>query len=69
MLPNSNVTTRILQDLERARSFYSSKLGLEPVEQQPGASAITAAAAIRRAAGRAGCPAATRPGASLGRTR
>jgi pimeloyl-ACP methyl ester carboxylesterase/catechol 2,3-dioxygenase-like lactoylglutathione lyase family enzyme len=37
MLQNSNVAARIpAQDLERARSFYSSKLGLEPVEERPG---------------------------------
>jgi catechol 2,3-dioxygenase-like lactoylglutathione lyase family enzyme len=37
MLENSDVATRIpAQDLARARSFYSSKLGLEPVEERPG---------------------------------
>ncbi|AGW93024.1 MULTISPECIES: VOC family protein [Cupriavidus] len=37
MLQNSDVATRIpAQDLARARSFYSSKLGLEPVEERPG---------------------------------
>jgi catechol 2,3-dioxygenase-like lactoylglutathione lyase family enzyme len=37
MLKNSNVAARIpAQDLERARVFYSSKLGLEPVEERPG---------------------------------
>ena len=33
----SAVATRLpAQDLERARSFYSEKLGLEPVEERPG---------------------------------
>ena len=37
MLQDSNVAARIpAQDLERARSFYSSKLGLDPVEERPG---------------------------------
>jgi catechol 2,3-dioxygenase-like lactoylglutathione lyase family enzyme len=37
MLQHSDVTTRIpAQDLARARSFYSSKLGLEPIEERPG---------------------------------
>ncbi|UIF90684.1 VOC family protein [Cupriavidus sp. UYPR2.512] len=37
MLQNGNVAARIpAQDLTRARSFYSSKLGLEPVEERPG---------------------------------
>ncbi|SCU88274.1 conserved hypothetical protein [Cupriavidus necator] len=37
MLQNSDVAARIpAQDLARARSFYSSKLGLEPVEERPG---------------------------------
>ena len=37
MLQNSNVAARIpAQDLERARSFYSSKLGLESIEERPG---------------------------------
>jgi catechol 2,3-dioxygenase-like lactoylglutathione lyase family enzyme len=37
MLQSSNVAARIpAQDLERARSFYSSRLGLEPVEERPG---------------------------------
>lgn len=37
MLKDSDVAARIpAQDLERARAFYSSKLGLEPVEERPG---------------------------------
>jgi catechol 2,3-dioxygenase-like lactoylglutathione lyase family enzyme len=37
MLEHGNVATRLpAQDLERARSFYAEKLGLEPVEERPG---------------------------------
>ena len=37
MLANAAVSTRLpAKDLERARRFYSEKLGLEPVEQRPG---------------------------------
>jgi catechol 2,3-dioxygenase-like lactoylglutathione lyase family enzyme len=37
MLKNGRVATRLpAQDLERARVFYSSKLGLDPVEERPG---------------------------------
>jgi catechol 2,3-dioxygenase-like lactoylglutathione lyase family enzyme len=37
MLKDGNVAARIpAQDLERARAFYSSKLGLDPVEERPG---------------------------------
>jgi predicted enzyme related to lactoylglutathione lyase len=37
MLQNSDVSTRIpARDLVRARAFYSTKLGLEPVEERPG---------------------------------
>jgi catechol 2,3-dioxygenase-like lactoylglutathione lyase family enzyme len=37
MLRNSNVSTRLpARDLERARRFYAEKLGLEPIEEQPG---------------------------------
>jgi catechol 2,3-dioxygenase-like lactoylglutathione lyase family enzyme len=37
MLEQSSVSTRLpAQDLERARSFYSEKLGLDPVEERPG---------------------------------
>lgn len=37
MLNDSDVATRLpAQDLERARSFYAEKLGLEPVEERPG---------------------------------
>jgi catechol 2,3-dioxygenase-like lactoylglutathione lyase family enzyme len=33
----SHVATRLpAQDLERARTFYADKLGLEPVEERPG---------------------------------
>jgi catechol 2,3-dioxygenase-like lactoylglutathione lyase family enzyme len=33
----SGVATRLpVQDLNRARSFYASKLGLEPIEERPG---------------------------------
>jgi catechol 2,3-dioxygenase-like lactoylglutathione lyase family enzyme len=37
MLEHSDVATRLpAQDLERARSFYAEKLGLEPAEERPG---------------------------------
>ena len=37
MLQNARVATRLpTKDLERARRFYSEKLGLEPVEERPG---------------------------------
>src|SRR5262245_26157862 len=37
MLAASPVATRLpVKDLERARRFYSEKLGLEPVEERPG---------------------------------
>ena len=37
MLRNARVATRLpAQDLERARRFYSEKLGLEPAEERPG---------------------------------
>jgi catechol 2,3-dioxygenase-like lactoylglutathione lyase family enzyme len=37
MLEHSDVATRLpVQDLERARSFYAEKLGLEPVGERPG---------------------------------
>jgi catechol 2,3-dioxygenase-like lactoylglutathione lyase family enzyme len=37
MLASSGVATRLpAQDLERARSFYAEKLGLEPIEERPG---------------------------------
>jgi len=37
MLEHSDVATRLpAQDLKRARSFYSEKLGLEPVEERAG---------------------------------
>ena len=37
MLGDGHVATRLpAQDLERARAFYSSKLGLDPVEVRPG---------------------------------
>jgi catechol 2,3-dioxygenase-like lactoylglutathione lyase family enzyme len=37
MLENGRVATRLpAQDLERARVFYSEKLGLEPVEEREG---------------------------------
>jgi hypothetical protein len=33
----SGVATRLpVQDLNRARAFYASKLGLEPIEERPG---------------------------------
>jgi catechol 2,3-dioxygenase-like lactoylglutathione lyase family enzyme len=36
-LGKGSVATRLpAQDLERARRFYSEKLGLEPVEERPG---------------------------------
>ncbi len=37
MLNDGRVATRIpVQDLDRARSFYADKLGLEPTEERPG---------------------------------
>ena len=37
MLADGRIATRLpAQDLERARRFYSEKLGLEPVEERPG---------------------------------
>lgn len=37
MLQDSNVATRLpAQDLERARTFYAEKLGLEPIDERPG---------------------------------
>src|SRR5262245_14015609 len=37
MLTKSQVATRLpVGDLDRARRFYSEKLGLEPVEERPG---------------------------------
>jgi catechol 2,3-dioxygenase-like lactoylglutathione lyase family enzyme len=37
MLTNARVATRLpAQDLDRARTFYSEKLGLEPAEERPG---------------------------------
>ena len=37
MLENSKIAARIpVQDLQRARSFYAEKLGLEPTEERPG---------------------------------
>jgi catechol 2,3-dioxygenase-like lactoylglutathione lyase family enzyme len=38
MLGDSPVATRLpVKNLERARRFYSEKLGLEPIEARPGA--------------------------------
>ena len=38
MLENAHVATRLpAKDLQRARRFYSEKLGLQPVEERPGA--------------------------------
>ena len=37
MLKNGRAATRLpAQDLERARKFYSEKLGLDPIEERPG---------------------------------
>jgi catechol 2,3-dioxygenase-like lactoylglutathione lyase family enzyme len=37
MLKDSKIAARIpVQDLQRARSFYAEKLGLEPSEERPG---------------------------------
>jgi catechol 2,3-dioxygenase-like lactoylglutathione lyase family enzyme len=37
MLNESDVATRLpARDLNRARKFYSDKLGMEPIEQRPG---------------------------------
>ena len=37
MLNEGRVATRLpAQDLERARSFYADKLGLQPVEEREG---------------------------------
>jgi catechol 2,3-dioxygenase-like lactoylglutathione lyase family enzyme len=36
-LADADVATRLpAQDLERARAWYASKLGLEPIEERPG---------------------------------
>jgi catechol 2,3-dioxygenase-like lactoylglutathione lyase family enzyme len=36
MLAHSDVATRLpVQDLARARAFYSDRLGLEPAEERP----------------------------------
>ena len=36
MLKNASIQTTLpVQDISRARSFYSTKLGLEPVEESP----------------------------------
>jgi catechol 2,3-dioxygenase-like lactoylglutathione lyase family enzyme len=44
MLENGRVATRLpAQDLERARAFYSDKLGLDPVEERPGGLRYTCA--------------------------
>ena len=38
MLAQARVSTRLpAEDLDRARRFYSEKLGLEPAEERPGA--------------------------------
>jgi len=38
MLEHATVATRLpAQDIDRARVFYAEKLGLEPVDEQPGA--------------------------------
>jgi catechol 2,3-dioxygenase-like lactoylglutathione lyase family enzyme len=37
MLDGARVATRLpAQDLDRARAFYSEKLGLDPAEERPG---------------------------------
>jgi catechol 2,3-dioxygenase-like lactoylglutathione lyase family enzyme len=37
VLQDSHISTRLpAQDLDRARAFYSEKLGLEPAEERPG---------------------------------
>jgi len=37
MLDNARIATRLpAQDLDRARTFYAEKLGLEPSEERPG---------------------------------
>ncbi|HEX5618560.1 MAG TPA: VOC family protein, partial [Solirubrobacteraceae bacterium] len=37
MLDNARTATRLpAQDLDRARRFYSDKLGLEPADERPG---------------------------------
>ncbi|HKF91389.1 MAG TPA: VOC family protein, partial [Acidimicrobiia bacterium] len=37
LLESAEVSTRLpAQDLERARTFYAEKLGLEPVEEREG---------------------------------
>src|SRR6266496_5749677 len=44
---NAEVSTRLpAQDLERARAFYSEKLGLEPVEERPGGLRYEASAGV-----------------------
>ena len=38
MLEQATVATRLpVQDISRARAFYAERLGLEPVDEQPGA--------------------------------
>jgi catechol 2,3-dioxygenase-like lactoylglutathione lyase family enzyme len=38
MLEHATAATRLpAQDIDRARAFYAEKLGLEPVDEQPGA--------------------------------
>src|SRR3954462_8602495 len=37
MLENASIANRLpCQDLDRARRFYSEKLGLDPVDERPG---------------------------------
>jgi catechol 2,3-dioxygenase-like lactoylglutathione lyase family enzyme len=48
MLEDGKVATRIpVQDLQRARSFYAEKLGLEPSEERPGGCPSQTRASIR----------------------
>lgn len=47
MLDKAHVATRLpAQDLERARAFYSEKLGLEPAEERPGGLLSSSGAAL-----------------------
>ncbi len=49
MLASVGVATRLpAQNLERARAFYAEKLGLDPIEERPGACSIAARVASSR---------------------
>ena len=53
LLERANVATRLpAQDLDRARAFYSQKLGLEPIEEREGGLRYQCASGSLRAASR-----------------